>query len=149
LAEAENLLNDYDARFLVNKIQVNIEVDEILGYTSEIIRTLDRIACFEKAFVLAQFSASLQKEINRQSARLKWSQHNLNLVVAKEYNNYGSEFVKYEVKVGMVCHGNDYAKILYRIILDAETKIEEFSFLAGRVGSMSDILKELGKSKRD
>ena len=142
-------LDDYDAKFFVDKIAVNQEVEEILGWRSEVIRALSKDACFQNSFILAQFSAALQREINRQTVRNKWASHNLNLVVAKEYDNYGDKYVKTDIKIGMVCQGNEYAQALNKIILDSITKIEEFSFLSGRIDSMATTLREYGKSKRE
>lgn len=149
LKEAESILNEYDSRFLVNKLIVNPEVDNILEMKQNELRALSREDCFNYAFILAQFAAALQKEHNRQYAKLKWANHNLDIVVGSEYANYGDKFTKYEVKKILIIEDNIYAKTLNKIILDAITKLEEFNFISTRISNMSDILKEYGKGKKE
>lgn len=148
LKETEQILDEYDKKFLVNKFGVNDEVENILGFKQELLAVLSRDDCFHYSLLLAQFALALQKEVNRQHAKLAWAKHNLDVVIGKEQSNYGDKYTKYELKKVMVINDNEYAKALNKIILDATMKIEEFNFLSARVNNMSEILKEYGKSKR-
>lgn len=94
------------------------------------------------------YSAFLQKEVNRHSSRLKWANHNLNIIIGKVYNNYGDKWVKFDERKMLIINDNEVAKSLNKIILDSSLRLEELAFISTRVGTMSTILVELQKTKR-
>lgn len=149
LKQTEQLLDEYDKAFRLNQVNISPDIDNILNLKEEVISRFSREECYAKAFILAQFSLALQKEINREKAKNKWANHNLIIVLGKEYNNYGSDYVKTDVKIGMLVNGNEYAKSLNRIALESSIRIEEFDYIAARVNTMSNILQDFGRSKRD
>jgi hypothetical protein len=149
LKELERVLDEYDKKFLLNKILVNPEVDTILGLKQEEIKILPRELCFTYSFMLCSFGGAVQKEHNRQMAKLKWAEHNLNIIVAKEQENYGNQYTKYEVRKAMIVADNEYAKALNKVILDSTCQIEELNYLSKTITTLGDILKEYGKSKRN
>jgi hypothetical protein len=147
IKELEKQLDVYDNQFCLNKVVLSPEVETILALKDEELRVLPRETCFSYAFLLAEFSLVVQKEQNRQTAKMKWAEHNLNIIVAKEQNNYGDKYTKYEIRKSMIIADNEYAKVLGDVIIKATCQIEELNFLATTINRMSDILKEYGKSK--
>lgn len=149
IAELEKNLDDYDKKFSLHKIVISPEVEKILELKKEELLVLPRELCFTYGYLLASFSIAVQREYNRQSAKQKWAEHNINIVIGQENDNYGDKYTKFEIKKAMVISGNEYAKALNKIMLTALTQVEELNFLSTRINSMADILKEYGKSKRD
>lgn len=147
--ELEKSLTEYGKKFLLDKIYIDSEVEKILELRYEQLRVLPRETLFSYAFILVGFAAALQKEHNRQYAKKKWAEHNLNVIVAKEQGNYGDKYTKYEVRRSMIIGDNEYAKALNEIIVNSDVNIEELNFISSKINMMGEILREFGKTKRD
>jgi hypothetical protein len=146
--EAEKILNDYSQSLGLNAIAFNNESEKALNLTANEIKQLTPEEISIQSYILAHYSTFLQKEINRQTAKLKWANHNISVIVAKVGANYGDKWVKYEERKMLVVGDNEYAKILSDIALQASIRVEELSFLSSRISAMSDILDELHKTKK-
>lgn len=142
------VLDDYAKAIGINALKFCDEVTPILELKSEELRKLDEQTAGIYAFKLAQYSAFLQKEVNRHSSKFKWANHNLNIIVGKVYNNYGDKYTKLDEKKILVINDNEVAQSLNKIILETSLRLEELSFLSTRVNTMSSILVEIQKSKR-
>jgi len=148
IAKLEETLNEYDKKFALSKIAVNPEIELILSLTNENIKALPINDCLSYSFLLAQFSLSIQKEVNRQNAKLKWLENELSSIVAKNFNNYGDKYTKFEVKTSLIINDNEYAKAINEYILDSKIKIEELNFISSSANKLSEILKESAKVKK-
>jgi len=147
--ELESTLDAYDKKFLLHKVVVNLEVEKILELRQEHINSLSRDLLFTYSFILIEFGIAIQREHNRQSAKKKWAEHNLNIVIGKEGMQFGDKYTKYEVRRAMVIDGNEYAKALNDVIIQADCNIEEFNFLSSRINTLGETLREYAKSKRE
>lgn len=148
LKEVEAMLDAFDKSVGLSYIKFNADVESILQLRLEELRSLDETDCGSFSYCLAQYSSFLQKEINRHSAKLKWANHNLDIIVAKVYNNYGDKYMKADTKRSLVINDDSYAKALNKIVLETTLRIEELSFLSSRINVQSEILRELQKTKR-
>lgn len=148
LEKFERVISDYSNSVGLDKIIYNKEVDEVLYYSESQIKNLDREGCKEKAFLLSQYAATLQRETNKQNIRLNWAEKELDRLVAKLYSNYSSStYDKYEVVKGRILNGDSTAAALYTIIQNADARKTELTSMAYRVESMGAILKSLGDSR--
>jgi hypothetical protein len=148
LVQTEKILDEYSVSLGTKSIKYNAEVEDVLELTQDRLKSYNEEDLGIKAYLLAQYSTFLQKEINRHAAKLKWATHNLDILVAKVYNNYGDKYMKIEVKRMLVINDNDVAKNLNKIILEASIRIEELNFLSSRISTQSSLLNEMRKSKR-
>lgn len=148
LVEAEKILDDYSKSIGTTALKFNNEVETILGLKIDELRRFNEEECGLNAYCLAQYATFIQKEVNRHSAKLKWANHNLDIVVAKVSTNYGDKFTKWEVKRSLVVNDNEFAKALNKIVLEATLRVEELSFISSRIDKMSQILIELQKTRR-
>jgi hypothetical protein len=146
--QAEEILNDYSKSLGLSSISLNNESEKALNLTGDEIKKLTPEEISIQSYILAHYATFLQKEINRQSAKLKWANHNIGIVVAKVGSNYGDKWVKYDERKMLVIGDNEYAKILSDIALQATVRVEELSFLSSRISAMSEILDELHKTKK-
>lgn len=149
LAEFENALDENNKKYLLDKVTINEEVEDILNLKLSVIKVLPKDECYANAFILAEFALFLQKEYNRESAKFKWLEQNLNNVIAKEGSNYGDKFTKHEVRKSLIMANDEYAKVLGDNILKASTQLESLNFLATRVNTMAEILTDFARSKRN
>lgn len=146
--QAEQILNDYSQSIGTTAIAYNNESEKSLNLKSEDLKKLTPEEISIHAYTLAHYASFVQKEINRQNAKLKWANHNLNLVIAKVGAKYGDKWTKYDERRVMVASDNEYAKILYDITLQAGIRVSELDFLSSRISAMSDLLNELHKTKK-
>lgn len=149
LIEFEKSLDDYNKGYSLDKITINPEVENVLDLKLSIIKVLPKDECYANAFILSEFALFLQKEFNRQSAKMKWLEQNLNNVIARESNNYGDKFTKHEMRKALVIANDEYAKVLGEHMLITSAQLESLNFLATRVNSMAEILTDFARSKRN
>lgn len=148
VVELENMLADYNRSLGTAAITKDKDIEVVLEFTHEEIRSLGWEDCGIWSFRLARYAAFLQKEINRHSAKYKWAEHNIKIIVAKNQNNYGDKYTKYEVRRDMIIADNAYAQVLNKLLLQSMLRIEELNFLSTRIHTMSNILQDMSKSKK-
>lgn len=149
LIELEKTLDDYDHKFLLHKIHINSEIEKILELREEQLKILPKELCFTYGFLLCEFGLAIQKEQNRNLSKKKWAEHNLNIVIGREGNNYGDKYTKYEIRRAMIIVDNEYAKLLNNVIIQSDLYIEELNFLSTRISMLGEILNNYGRSKRE
>lgn len=140
------VLDSYASKISINKFQNNQQVDKILESTEEERLCWSDEVLENKAFILFNFCAYLQRCLNQQTIKLKWAQSNLRVVYGRESKNY--DRWSYVERQDSIIADNSAALVLHQIILNAETRIEQLSHIAQYVSSMANCLKDIGKSKR-
>lgn len=147
LSQIESDCDNY-LKSLGVKIKHNPEFDKILEFNLDKLRLLDEEQCAEYATLAALYSLYIQTETNRHSRKLKWSNHNLDIVIGKYSKNYGDKFTKYEEKrAGIICE-NQYASKLNEVIKESTIYLESLNFIARKIEAISNTLLELKRSKR-
>lgn len=140
-------MNDYITGVGLGNLTYNAEIDKAMSMTEAQLRGMSGEECAMCGYKLQQFSLYIQKEQNRYKNIAKWSQHNMNLVVAKEMGNY-SDYASYQTKVDVIKSDNAYARALNRIYLNAISKSEELDFISTRISGMAQSFKDLQYAKR-
>lgn len=150
LKEYERVLDEYLTGIGVNSFTYNPEVDDILSLTKNHLRGMSPEELGENSYILAQYSAYIQKEYNRQVTRVKWARTDLERIVSALFSEYKTkdEFVKHEVVVGRIMKDNTVAKKLGSIVKFAEGRMSELQGLSQSVNVMSNTLIELQRTKR-
>ena len=148
IAELDKLLDDYSTALGTAAIQNDKDIETILEMSHEHLKLMDGEECGIWSFRVARYASFLQKEINRHTAKNKWAEHNLKIIVAKNQANYGDKYTKHEVKRDMIIAENSYAQVLNKMILQTMLRVEELNFLSTRIHTMSTILLDISKSKR-
>ncbi len=148
IVELDKLLNDYSKSLGLVAISKDKNIEEILSASHDELKTMDSETLGIWSFRLARYTAFIQKEINRHTAKQKWADHNIKVIVGKNHANYGDKFVKYEHKREMVIGDNAYAQVLNKLLLQSTLHVEELNFLSTRIHTMSNILQDISKSKR-
>jgi len=148
IKELDVLLEDYSKSLGLAAIQKDKDIETILEMSHEGLKAMDSEECGIWSFRVARYAGFLQKEINRHSAKNKWAEHNLKIIIAKNQANYGDKYTKYEVRRDMIIAENSYAQVLNKLLLQTMLRIEELNFISTRVNTMSNILLDISKSKR-
>ena len=89
-----------------------------------------------------------RKTANRLTNRVRWANHNMNIILGKEAPNMGDKWCKFEERALMVKTQNSYAQALNKIILEEGAKLEELKDRASRIQAMARALSSLQYAKR-
>lgn len=100
------------------------------------------------AITLQRYSLFVQQETNKAHGVAKLVEHCINLLVGKNYSNYGDQYTKFDVKKAMVLTDNDSGKVLNKLFVETSTLSESFNSLAYKISSLANSLIELQKTKR-
>lgn len=149
LQEWDNILDEYEStiglpKYLAGTLS-ETELNQYLTMNRDEIEKLTPEDCAQISYRLGQFSFHIQRTINRELARLNWSEDNIKAVIADEINNYkGYGFV--EKSLQAIKH-NDRASSLNKIKIFAKQRSDRLSYLANSIKNLSDILLSIQKTK--
>jgi uncharacterized protein (UPF0335 family) len=149
LQEWDNILDEYESTIglpkYVSTALPETELNQYLTMSRDEIEKLSPEDCAQISYRLGQFSFHIQRTINRELARLNWSEDNIKVVIADEINNYkGYGFV--EKSLQAIKH-NDRASSLNKIKIFAKQRSDRLSYLANSIKNLSDILLSIQKTK--
>lgn len=147
LKQLEEELDAFSRKNGMSGFMYNPMIDECLALTYEQMSKMDREECCKRAFILAQYGTYIQKQINRENAKLSWLDENISRIVAQECDSYGDKYTKYEVKRELVLSKNSAAEELNNLAKMCRVKIKDFDFIASNIKFMSSILLDLASSK--
>lgn len=142
----KKVLDDY-----IGAIKLKVDLPDLERYmelTADELRSITAEECQIGSYTLSRYALFLQKEMNRHKNLQDWADHNLNLMLAKEDDNYGDKWVKWEVKRAKIENENNAAKELANIIKHARSRCTELTFITNQVNLMSKTLDNLYYSKR-
>jgi uncharacterized protein (UPF0335 family) len=149
LQEWDGILDEYESTIGLPKYTSTAlpetELNQYLTMNRDEIEKLTPEDCAQISYRLGQFSFHIQRTINRELARLNWSEENIKGVIADEINNYkGYGFV--EKSLQAIKH-NDKASSLNKIKIFAKQRSDRLSYLANSIKNLSDILLSIQKTK--
>jgi hypothetical protein len=148
LNDFESELDAFNKSIGVVKVALDPETEKAMNLTGDELKLASLVDISSYVYKLQTYSYYLQKQYNRVKNLLKWGNHNLDIVCAKEGHNYGGQYTKYEERRNMVCVGNSYAVALNKIILDAGARMEEIEKLSDKIASVAHTLKDILQIRR-
>lgn len=146
----DSILDEYESSLSLPKYSsqygvAESEINQYLTMSRDEIEKLSPEDCAQISYRLAQFSFHIQRSINREIARLNWSEESIKETIADEINNYkGYGFV--EKSLQAIKH-NDKAQSLYAIKKYAKQRVDRLSYIANSIKNLSDIILSIQKIK--
>lgn len=147
LKKFEEILNEYEKGIGLDGLRMNPDVELYLNLTSGQLAGMTALHCGEAAFILFQYSAFLQKEYNRQNVRRTWAENKIDMMVAKDGDQYGDKYTKWIEKRYKLISGNTAARVVNNIVLHATSRCNALHELSNRVNSMGRVLLEYQATK--
>ena len=147
LADLERVLDEFE-KGLGLSIEQNPDISYALNLKREQLSKLSPEECGELAYVLAQQSTSLQKEINKYSQRGSWANTNIDSMICSHIDNYGGRFTTYDNRIMLAIKDNEYTMKLYEVLVQSQIIIDRLSYLPAKISYMSRTLIELQQTKR-
>ena len=124
------------------------DIKEALNTSTEELRGLSEEACGIHGVIIHRYALYVQQEANKAQATLKAVESYIATLVAKEYDNYGDKYTKYEVKRSLVLSNHSHGEELNRIHIETQALNDSFSSLAYKMTSIGNSMIELQKTKR-
>lgn len=145
----DNVLDQYEQSIGFEKYRPDslseTELQSYLTMNRDALEKLTPEDCAQIAYRLAQFSFHVQRTLNREIARLNWSEETIKDVIADEINNYkGYGYVEKSLQA---IKNNDKATALNKIKKYAKQRSDRLQYLAGNIKNLSDILLSIQKTK--
>lgn len=146
----DSVLDEYESSLALPKYATQYgvgesEINEYLTMNRNDIEKLSPEDCAQISYRLAQFSFHIQRTVNREIARLNWSEESIKETIADEINNYkGYGFI--EKSLQAIKH-NDKASALNNIKKYAKQRIDRLSYIANSIKNLSDIMMAIQKTK--
>lgn len=147
LAKFEEIINEYENKIGLNRIKKSEEIDLILELTASDMSRMTALQCGEAAFILFQYSAYIQKEVNRHNVRKYWGEKQLEILLGKYGDQYGDGYTKYEIRLAKLVIGDDAARLINKIIIHASARVMELHDMSNRINMMGRALLEYQGAK--
>jgi hypothetical protein len=145
----DSVLDEYEKTIGFEKYKSDLfPEDELQKYLVMNRDDLERLTpedCAQIAYRLGQFSFHVQRTLNREIARVNWSEETIKDVIADEVNNYkGYGYIEKSLQA---IKNNDKAASLNKIKKYAKQRSDRLQYLAGNIKNLSDILLSIQKIK--
>lgn len=148
LAAYEKVLDEFVSKTGLQTVLYSADIEALLNLDDETIRSMNAEDCAIAASLTARYVINLAKELNRQQVRLNWANRQLDMLVAKEANNYGDKYTKYDQKRNMVIAGDSAAQQLWNIINYAEGRVTELNNQTINVSRYASTLEKVADAKK-
>lgn len=145
----DKILDEYETSLGLpqynNSIMPESELNQYLTMDRNVLEKLNPEDCAQISYRLGQFSFHIQRTINRELARLNWSEEMIKETIADDINNYkGYGYVE---KSSQAIKHNDKASSLNKIKKYAKQRSDRLQYIASSVKNLSDILLSIQKMK--
>lgn len=121
------------------------EISNYLCMSRDEIEKLSPEDCAQISYRLGQFAFHVQRTINREIARLNWSEESIKETIANEINSYkGYGYIE---KSYQAIKQNEKASALQSIKKYAKQRIDRLSYIANSIKNLSDIMLSIQKTK--
>ena len=150
MEKRDEILSDYEHGLGLPSNLAPGSEDELQGYlvmNRSQIEVLSAEDAFGIALRLSQYSFYLQREMNRERARITWANKELTSAVSGEIGQYSDSYLKNDAKVALICKENNVAKQLSDIQVFAEQRVERLQELASGLRNISYIVSLVAKNK--
>lgn len=127
--EIKQTISDYYQQVKLGNLISNNEVERYLKLGTVERRKLDPREAAEASLVLTQQAAYIQTEINRHVAVQDWCVEQIDGIISKTINNYGTQYTPKELKRKAAVRESDAATKLERIRLHAQLRINTLNYL--------------------
>ncbi len=133
-------LNDYENKIALPPHIPPGEEDELQGYfilDRRSIETMSSSQAAATAVRLSSYAFYLQREINREEARVTWCDEQLTDAVAQPIKQY-DQYTKHEVKISLIAKENTYVANVLKLKRYAGQRVKRLSFLATSTKHLSE-----------
>ena len=147
----ENLLDEYEKSIHVPSNLppgMETELQQYLSMDKVAIESLDRESSLAISIRLAQYAIFVRRCVNKEKGRIRWANDEITKMSAKQYNQF-DPYIRYEVRLAMICGQDTAAQELQSIITYAQQRVDRLDELASDIKNLGYIFSLLYKNKGD
>jgi|SRR5690606_29636761 len=149
LKYVEEKLEEFERRVGLPPQLNHSESEKYLDLTENQIRAMTADDCMVASLLLAQLATHIQRLLNRENAILKFCDDEIWRAICDQVDEYRQVGQSFDERKYLTIKNNEYASKLSKYKLRATTRVEQLSYVAGRIDVQSDRLKSLSFSKRN
>lgn len=140
------LLDEYDVKINMHKItnQYN-DIDQYLNMSKKQLESLTAEDCAVISAYLSLYALYIQKEHNRESAKVAWTESNLRWVIGREIANV--QGYSFEERRLQVIQENIAALKLDQLRTLAQARVNELNYISTKIEYISKSLSNLERAK--
>ena len=146
--QLNQLLDQYDEKL---RLGINVSpIDSMSKYCSLSQDELDKMApetCQEISLELIQYSIFLQRELNRERARLNWCESYIYSIASKYWEDY-DKYLKAEIKIPMIAKENPVLNSLLELKAKLSSMIMGLDHIPTIVKGYADKFENYARIKR-
>lgn len=145
IPELDKLLDEYEknASLSITKPQ---EHEKYMNLTYEEIKAMPPDECGIGVYILERYAAYLQKQINRENARIGWCRENIKRILSQYIDSY-SPYKKYDEREQLALKESEAAGKLESLRQYAQARLDRLAFLPGKINLISAALLNVQKTK--
>ena len=128
---------------------VNSDVKYYMSLSEDQLKKMSPEDCVAASHTLSRTATFMQLTINKYMRIIKWATHNLDIMIAKVLENYGTKYDKIEYRRSMAINSSQVMMKFQKLIVDAELIVESVHFIPQYINKQADKLVELAKIKRN
>lgn len=146
IKQAQELLDEFEQIHDIRAHIIPNGLDLVWNLTYEQIQKLTPDQCAEYSYVLAQYSAYVQKIYNRESAKHSWLENKIEELCCSHWNEY-SDYIKYPMKIKLISRDNDVIQKLIRLLNFTKQKMIRLDYIPSSIKVLSDKLDNMQRMK--
>lgn len=142
-------LDEYENSLGLSRPENPLQNDEIQKYLTMERNVIEKLSQEDSAAIamrLDQYSFYLQRQTNRENARLKWAESELTQSIADKLDNY-NQYLKAEYKITLIGKEDSYVASLLKIRDYANQRVIRLEYLGTSLKNLSDTMKSVQRSK--
>lgn len=137
--QLDKILDEYNSNNKVGAAFSSGEVSEYLNMTRDQIESMSREDRCTASIQLSQYAIYLQRLVNREKARLSWSNAIINKLGAAHWEQF-DKFLSYEIKIAKISKEYDLMDKSIKIRNHAQIRIDELDSVANLIKHLSDMM---------
>ena len=123
----------------------DIEIYNILNMTHEQMKNCNQNELARFSYQIYGYVDYLQRVYNKEKSVLDFAEESIWSIISKEYDNYGSDYKKWQVKYYSAVRENPLASRLNKLKNNCKTRVTNLEHRIEHVKKRADILLELSR----
>lgn len=137
--QLDKILDEYNSNNKVGAAFSNGEVSEYLSMTRDQIEAMSKEDKCIASIQLSQYAVYLQRLVNREKARLSWSNAVINKLASLHWEEH-DKFLSYEIKIAKISKEYEIVDKTIKIRNHSQIRIDELDSVANLIKHLSDMM---------
>lgn len=137
--QLDKILDEYNYNNNIGIPFSNGEVSQYISMSRDQIEAMSKEDKHIASIQLSQYAVYLQRLVNRERARLSWSNAVINKLASSHWEEH-DKFLSYEIKIAKISKEYDIVDKAIKIRNHAQIRIDELDSVANLIKHLSDMM---------